>query len=33
MLSAPFEGDPTYRTDYRKWETGRAEPIRHDAGY
>ncbi|CAF0749662.1 unnamed protein product [Didymodactylos carnosus] len=33
LISAPFEGDPTYRSDYRKWEAGRTEPIRHDAGW
>ncbi|CAF1421636.1 unnamed protein product [Adineta steineri] len=29
----PFEGNPTYRSDYRKWESGRTEAIRHDGGY
>jgi len=33
QISAPFEGDPTYKADYRKWEAGRTEPIRHDGGY
>ncbi|CAF3726667.1 unnamed protein product [Rotaria magnacalcarata] len=32
-ISAPFEGDPTYKADYRKWEASRTEPIRHDGGY
>lgn len=22
-----------FQADYRRWETGRAEPIRHDGGY
>lgn len=22
-----------FKGDYRKWETGRTEPIRHDGGY
>jgi len=32
-ISAPFEGDPTYKSDYRKWEAAKTEPIRHDGGY
>jgi len=32
-ISVPFEGDPTYKTDYRKWSAPRTEPIRHDGGY
>lgn len=32
-IAAPFEGDPTYKADYRRWDLGRTEPIRHDGGY
>jgi hypothetical protein len=30
---AAFEGNPTYKSDYRQWELSKTNPIKHDAGY
>lgn len=30
---ANFEGNPTYKSDYRQWELSKTQPIRHDGGY
>jgi len=30
---ADFEGNPTYKTDYRPWDLSRTQPIKHDTGY
>ena len=31
--TAQFEGNPTYKDDYRQWAMDRAKPIRKDDGY
>lgn len=30
---AQFEGNPTYKSDYRPWDLSRTQPIKHDSGY
>jgi hypothetical protein len=30
---AMFEGNPTYKSDYRQWDLSKTNPIKHDGGY